>query len=467
MHRIPINTSQQKALFVSILLVAIAIRVSLALYLGDSFADARGGTYDQISYDALAQRLVAGHGYSFEQDWWPYARAGEATSFWSYLYTFYLATVYALFGHSPLVARLIQSVAAGVLMPALVYRLAAHTFSKQVALLSAGIVAVYGYFVLYAASLMTETFYIICVLWMFDVSRRFAARLEAVGSSSRGRTTLLAIELGLAIGSAILLRQVVLFFVILLFPWLIWIARCAGRMRYALKLLFVTGLTMAILLSPWMARNYRTFNRLMLPNANAGFTFFWGNHPIHGTEFEPVLSDAHGVSYQDLIPEELRHLDEAALDQQLMRRGLNFVQEDPVRYLKLSVSRVPVYFLFWPTDDSSLLSNAARVLSFGLALPFMTYGIVLVTVRLWHHRLGQRSAQTQKLAEVWPFLILILLFIVTYAAIHLATWANIRYRLPVDAFLIPFAAYGLYDLAYRLRIVPTNPNIARSTTATD
>jgi hypothetical protein len=45
---------------------------------------------------------------------------------------------------------------------------------------------------------------------------------------------------------------------------------------------------------------------------------------------------------------------------------------------------------------------------------------------------------------------LLLLFIGTYAAIHLLTWALIRYRLPVDAALIPFAAMGIQDLYWRM-----------------
>jgi hypothetical protein len=48
------------------------------------------------------------------------------------------------------------------------------------------------------------------------------------------------------------------------------------------------------------------------------------------------------------------------------------------------------------------------------------------------------------------YVTLFLLFIVAYTAIHLASWANVRYRLPVDAFLIFFAAYGIDDLLRRL-----------------
>ena len=41
------------------------------------------------------------------------------------------------------------------------------------------------------------------------------------------------------------------------------------------------------------------------------------------------------------------------------------------------LSRAEEYFKFWPSPHSGLLNNWARVLSFGLCLPFMVLGVVL------------------------------------------------------------------------------------------
>jgi hypothetical protein len=131
---------------------------------------------------------------------------------------------------------------------------------------------------------------------------------------------------------------------------------------------------------------------------------------------------------------------------------VQIVLDDPGRYVLLSLSRIPIYFQFWPVPESTLLSNAARVLSFGLFLPFMLYGLVLA---LLHARRGGplRALSTSpadgsdlRLA----FLALVLLFMGVYTAVHLASWANVRYRLPVDAFWIIFAGYGIDHLGRRL-----------------
>ena len=441
-----------RLILIAILALSVLLRVGVAMYLGNGIEETRGGTYDQISYDMLAQRVVQGHGFSFAVDSWPYARANQPTAFWSYLYTLYLAAVYALFGHHPLVARLIQAVAVGLLMPWLMYRIGKRAFGVQVGLIAAGLTAVYFYFVLYAASLMSEAFYIVGILWTVDVGMRLANSLVQIRSSNSRRAVWLGLELGVAMAITLLLRQVIIGFFAVLVLWLLWLAVRNKAARATLAALAAFALAFVLLISPFVARNYRVFDVLAMPNTNAGFTFFWSNHPIYGTRFEATLSPSHGVSYQDLIPPELRDLNEARLDRALLARGLEFVRDDPGRYLLLSLSRIPVFFQFWPTPESTLLSNVSRLLSFGLFLPFMLYGLVLA---IRDARPGGTlrpspgdKAETPDLR--FAYLVLFLLFIVVYTAIHLASWANVRYRLPVDAFLILFAAYAVDHILRRL-----------------
>jgi len=42
---------------------------------------------------------------------------------------------------------------------------------------------------------------------------------------------------------------------------------------------------------------------------------------------------------------------------------------------------------------------------------------------------------------------LCVLFSLAYSALHIFTWAMPRYRLPVDAVMLSFAALGLYQIA--------------------
>jgi hypothetical protein len=120
-----------------------------------------------------------------------------------------------------------------------------------------------------------------------------------------------------------------------------------------------------------------------------------------------------------------------------LRRGIQFVLDDPVRYLLLSLSRVRAYFEFWPTPDTSLLNNLGRIGSFGLLLPFLLYGLVLAL----------RSPR------FWANNGLLLLFAAIYVPLHLLTWAMVRYRLPVDAAWMPIAAWAMVDLSRRVHML--------------
>jgi 4-amino-4-deoxy-L-arabinose transferase-like glycosyltransferase len=419
-----------------IFLVSVVLRISATLFLGEQLASLPG-TADQVSYNTLALRLLEDHGFTFGKAWWPATAAGAPTAHWSYLYTMFLARIYALFGANPLIARLIQAVIVGILHPYLVYQIGRHIFNEKVGLFSAALTAIYAYFIYYAASLMTEAFYITAVLASLYLAIILSERLlSSEGHLSDSHKTKLAIGVGISLGTAVLLRQLFLLFIPFLFLWIWWSSRKQG-----FKAFVVAGAIILAFILPLTIYNHIRFDRFVLLNTNAGYAFFWANHPIYGTHFEPILPPEMGT-YQDLIPVALRHLDEAALDQALLRRGIQFVIDDPGRYLMLSLSRIPTYFKFWPSSESSLVSNISRVASFGLLLPLMLYGLVRSVINRSSSQLyGNRSA-----------IILLYLFIGIYTAIHLLSWALIRYRLPVDAVLVIFAGLGLADLASRFGI---------------
>ncbi|MCL5996876.1 MAG: glycosyltransferase family 39 protein [Chloroflexi bacterium] len=424
---------------IAILISSVVLRVVAAVVMGNG-VETLPGIDDQLSYHTLAQQILAGRGFTMPENWWPLTRAGEPTAHWSYLYTLYLALVYGVFGVSPLIARMIQVVLVGVLWPLLAYRIGRRIAGDGVGLITAAWTALYGYFIYYTAALMTEPIYITAVLWSLDLT------LGGDGKHTSRRWVLL----GLAMGLAVLLRQSFLLFIpfLLLYAWTAEIKRrrlaamaqsatttntgkvpLAGGVLRLVRFPVLALLVLGLMILPWTIRNAFAFQRFILLNTNAGFAFFWANHPIYGTNFVGILPP--DVSYQSLIPSDLYALDEAALDSALLKQGISYVMQDPVRYVLLSLSRFKTYFMFWPSGDSSPLSNAVRVLSFGVGLPFMLYGL-LVAVRRWRN---------------W---LLLYLFIIVYSGIHLLSWALIRYRLPVDAVLIVFAAYGVVDLVRRL-----------------
>jgi hypothetical protein len=344
----------------------------------------------------------------------------------------------------PLAVRLSQALLTGLLLPWMVYRLTRRLFPSHppqekrpemelLPLLAALLAAIYLYFVLYAAMVQTEALYIVALVWSLE---------RAIDLRDSRKPVRSGLTLGLTLGIATLFRQSILPWVAVLFAWLLWAGWRSKQARAALFSLAAAGLVLLACIAPFTIRNYRAYGDFLLLNSNAGYAMNSAQHPMHGTSFREF--DAAP------LPEELagRNLNEAQWDKELMRRGIGFVIAEPGRYLLLSLSRVRDFFEFWPTKDSSLLFNLGRVLSFGLFLPFMLYGMVLAIRRA---RAGPpRQRWTEILASP---LGLALLFMAFYSLLHIFTWAMPRYRLPVDAVALPFAALAMVELAERVPAV--------------
>jgi hypothetical protein len=498
-------TKNYRLILIAILALSVLLRVGVAFYLGD-VVDAPPLLTDQRSYDALAARLISGHGFSFAEPWYPFTPPDTPTAHWSFLEALFVAAVYAVAGVHPLAARLAHAVLGGILLPWMVYRLSRRLFSPSpseerglggcaasrkrserdevlpspwpavfpspseergsggevspfpraavspspceergpggevLPLLSALLAAVYFYFMLYAATLMTETFYIVALLWSLE---RAMALAEATRSREPARRwAWLALQLGLALGIATLFRQSALPWVAVLFAWLLWAnVRAFRRLNTrTLASLVIAGLALVACILPFTLRNERAYGTFLLLNSNAGYAMYAAQHPMHGTSFREF--DAAP------LPADLKGRNEAEWDRDLMRRGIGFVVAEPGRYLLLSLSRVGDYFEFWPSPGTTLLHNIGRVGSFGLFLPFMLYGIWLAVRR------ARAGPPPQGWGEIAASpLGLALLFMAFYSLLHILTWAMPRYRLPVDAVALPFAALAIVGLARRIPAV--------------
>jgi 4-amino-4-deoxy-L-arabinose transferase-like glycosyltransferase len=425
---------------VLILFTSVLIRGGAALYLGNEVVPLPG-TYDQVSYDALAQNVAAGKGFVFDADWYPFTMARTPTAHWSFLYVSYLAGVYAIVGYYPVIARLAQAVIVGVLMPWLVYRLGKRALGKTAGLAGAIGITFYIYLIYYSATLMTEPFYIVSLLWAIDVLQRIREHVYHQNEEPIklqgwfiGRVSLW-VECGAALGIATLLRQQALLLVPFFLGWLLWTTWERVKLQRLIYSIVLLMVIVALFILPWTVRNYIVYGEFLPLNSNVGWAIFVANHPLQGNHFDPLL----GVA----LPDEWVGLNEAELNGKLMAAGIRFMLEDPIRFILQSLDRFRNYFRFWPEPTSSPIANVSRVLSFGLYLPFMIYGLILSIRRLWEKESPQRLAHN---------LTLLYLYVFIYSAMHLMSWAMHRYRLPVDAAMMVFVGLAWVDLYRRLPV---------------
>jgi 4-amino-4-deoxy-L-arabinose transferase-like glycosyltransferase len=407
-----------------ILILALIPRVATALWLGNTMEvlDA-GGTHDQVSYDMLAHRLATGHGFTFPEPWYPWVRADTVTSYYSGTMVLHLAIIYKLFGYHPLIARLLYAVL-GTAIVYLIYRLGRRIFGQAAGLVAAACAAGYSYLILYSATLLTETPFIFFLLLALNA----AYAVAATGSRKQ------LILLGFALAGTLLFRMAVLPFVLVLLAWIYFTARRSPQPLKLLHLAIPLGI-IALAVLPWTVRNYLIFDRFMLLESQFGHVLWNSNHPEQGTDFRGA--------WVAPIPPELWGLSEPEITNELLKRGVQNILADPGRFFLLTLSRVKFFFTFWPTADTGLINNLGRVFSFGIMLPFMLAGLYLSRSR-------------------WRQALPLYLFVVIHLGVYLVSWVMIRYRIPVDAILLIFAAAALTAITERLTRSGTKQPTART-----
>jgi hypothetical protein len=443
------DNRQIRRMLAGILLFAVVVRILVALYYGDWLPEAQ----DDYSYSELALRLAAGHGFSFAKGWYPFTPADTPTAHWSFLYTAYAAAIYAVAGYHPVLVRIVGALLSGLLLPWSMFRFAGRLFpnKQQLALLAAAMSAVYAYFILYAARIMTESFFIIALLCALERALALKEKVETEKGRLGLRTWSAAVALGLCLGIAALLRQSVLPWAAALIIWLIFSLAATARSNFQrivrIVPIFVSAFIVLAFILPFTIRNYLVYDEFLLLNSNAGYAMYSAQHPMHGVNFQAYTAAP--------LPEEIPpySLNEAQWDRELMKRGIGFILADPGRYLLLSASRVLDYMEFWPTE-TTLLHNIGRLASITLFLPLFGCGIWLVIHRARQDRQSRRPFWRQPVSMV-------LLFIIFYSLLHIFTWAMSRYRLPVDAAAIPFASYAVLEMWPVLRRHFIRPNLLK------
>lgn len=388
-------------LLIIILALALVLRAGAALYLGNEVSGL-SGAYDEISYSMLGQRFAAGHGMTFPTDWYPWIGANAPQSYYSYTISVFLAGIYRVLGYQPLAARMIMAVLS-TLIVLMVYLLSRRFFDERVALLAAGIAAVYAYLVFYGVTLLTETPFTLALLVTIYLGFRVIDRPHWLGW----------IVLGIALAVTVLLRMAVVFFLPFFFLWLL---LQLPDWRHRLYLLIPICLIVAAIL-PLTIRNALMWDRFLLLESQFGHVFWNGNHPDHHGDFHPYKVFP--------IPDDvLSSKNDAMITNQLLRLGVQNVLNDPADFGRLTITRLREFFTFWPTSDSTRDANLLRVLSFGLLVPFAIAGLLLNL-------------------KNWRVLSIVYIFIIIHTGVYAISWTMIRYRVPLDPFFIMFGSSAI------------------------
>ena len=234
----------------------------------------------------------------------------------------------------------------------LVYALTLSLSANRAAALWAGCAAaIYPYFIFYAVVGLTETLFI-------------ALLLAGYLAWYRGHFALAA----LCIVLSILTRPTI----DLLPPLLIlYFAMVIHGMTLgaAIRQIAVYALIYCALLSPWWLHNYGAYGTFVRLNLGGGQALYSGNNPQNKTG--GVSDVTLDMDRFDKIP------DPVARDRAARDAALQYIAEDPVRFLRMAVRKFDRFWHLWPfaADYSSPIYVVLSLLSF---VPVLAFAIVFV-----------------------------------------------------------------------------------------
>jgi len=297
-----------------------------------------------------------------------------------------------------------------VVMVYIIYALSMQLFNnKASALLAAFIATLYPHFIFYSISGLTETLFTVLLLFSFL-------------SFYKNQFTLAIVILALAI----LVRPTL----DLINPLLVFIFGFfvfQNGYKKSIKHVFIYTLVYFTLMAPWWIyqnNKYGDFVRLTLAD---GVVLYSGNNSMNVTG--GGVGRRNGVSDADLrIFNNIK--DPIERNNAMKEEAFNYIIDNPTHFIKMAVIKLVRFWRLWPYTEhyQQWYIIASSLLSYGIVLIF-SIGFIIK-----HSR--------EKFLLLLPIFILIMYL----SVVHMVTIGSIRYRFPLEPFLIIFASYYFVDL---------------------
>lgn len=365
------------------LVIACVVRLAAAALIPDQSAMFP----DAASYKRAAMNLWAGRGLE--------------NIYIMPLYPIIVAMVGAGWGQT------LFDISASVLSVWLVYVIAKALFSDSlVALVAALMAALYPPFIFFSVLELSEPLFIMLLLAAFACWYRghFAMAAAFAVLSILTRPVLdLAAPVLVVYFSAVIHRL------------------GAGR---TLRNLAVYGLIYAGLMTPWWIYNYRTYGQFVRLNLNYGIGLYAGNNPLNITG-----GGDQGVDFDYSVFSGIT--DPVARDREFRERAYAYIAEKPTRFLEMSFVKVARMWRLWPYNKG-YAKPALIIGSLVTFVPILFFSLLYLVV--WGR---------SEIRRVFP-----MLFLAAYLSAVVAVMVGtIRYRLPLEPFMIVLSAAAIVRLA--------------------
>ncbi len=373
-----------------------------------------------FEYGEIAANLTSGRGFSRVNE---FSNHLEQTSSHAPLYPLLLSFVSAESGRAFgfLTVQLLQAIF-GVLTAFLIYGICSRLYDQNAGLLAAAGLVFYPPLIYYTLK-FTPT-----ILFIFLMSASLYLIVTANGNVLK--TTVAGVSIGLTIlcdpiGIAII-------------PALIGYTFLYRRFRWY-RLAMILLISCAVLI-PWTVRNYRIHRRIVVVTTQHAKNLWIGNNPrATGTDYYRTVHgrQSNFTLMTQTLPREtktmlgtMREIEQADF---FLLEAWQFANQHPLLFTRLMLKKT--FYYWWRAPSSITASPDARRYGLWHTLayaPFLLFGCIGAYLAV----IKRRSAGT--------LLIVLTVFFISciYSIAHVGL---ARYRLPVETYLIPLAAYAVLE----------------------
>lgn len=360
---------------------------------------------DKLSPDAynwmnIAWSIATGHGWG--DTWRPPG------------YALWLGIIFSVFGKSILIARIFNGLL-GSITCVIIFLIGKKIFSSTVGKISAFLVAFYPYLIAYTGDLLSETFltFIISIAVLFVILTNENPAWKNI------------IITGILIGLAGLTKSTILPFFFLACGWLWWQTK-------SFRTGFMVGVFTLLTIAPWTLRNYLYHDKNYVMPVNTPWYSLYGSscdeafwNEMIG-EFDKPHDDKMNAP---AIPKDWGYISSLPLaerDQLCKEKALTWIQKNPDKFFALIWLRLKHFWRLYPMMAYSWQKHAAMATS-GIYIPLALLGLVFS----WRN-FNKTS--------------LIFALFASYTLVHIFFNVTLRFRIPIDPYIIIFASYFLYKI---------------------
>ncbi len=338
------------------MLAGLIARIAVTLLAGEN-------TRAYYEYMSIAQNLLDGNGYSFDE--WGRAPL-QPSSFLPPLYTYWCTFFMWLLGDNYTWMYISQAIVAiSGCIPA--FFIGRSMFSSSVGTGFAAAYAFYPEFVYTHSRPVTEFVYLVLSLWMIVFYLWIKEKWRQDGNVVK-----LSIGLGVVGASSVLIKEGASILAAAICVSLLW--KQVPRLKLIRRCLIPMGIAAILVMTPWVVRNYIVQGEFIPVRTGYGLTFWLANHPgatgtdktMNGEYILAHMDSAYQTAFESTLP-----ADEQDRDRVYRAEGKRFVRENTAEYVSLTLKRLLYFVWFDPTHPiaRNLIYRVSYILLLFLAIP--------------------------------------------------------------------------------------------------